>query len=171
MSSFEPWDLRKATVQKNDPFVTLSRVCAQNANIVSSSSRAGGLPRKCALHLVMAGHRYRAANDDVHAVECYVASRDCYRASYEQDEAAEATDHPRAVAAFRDDFFKSDASLSSKSLSRVSGCGWGRIDEHVEHASGSASVVSHHFAGIIDQAISKHVGCFCFVFLEGGFSG
>ena len=67
---------------------------------------AGGLNRKGALHLVMAGHRYRACGADAHAVECYVAARAKY------------------------------ASLCRIAAGGTASCGWPRIDEHIEHALG-----------------------------------
>ena len=67
---------------------------------------AGGLNRKGALHLVMAGHRYRACGADAHAVECYVAARATY------------------------------ASLCRIASGGTASCGWPRIDEHIEHALG-----------------------------------
>lgn len=66
----------------------------------------GGLNRKGALHLVMAGHRYRACGADAHAVECYVAARAAY------------------------------ASLCRTASGCTASCGWPRIDEHIEHALG-----------------------------------
>lgn len=106
--------------------------------------RSGRLERKCALHLVMAGHRYRACGEDVHAVECYIASRDAYRESYSRrrptNEAAQAR------ASFQDEFFQlgidelggfgGSGSGGVTMAQRRGVLGWGRIDEHVEHNLG-----------------------------------
>ncbi|KAJ1459822.1 ER-golgi trafficking TRAPP I complex 85 kDa subunit-domain-containing protein [Pelagophyceae sp. CCMP2097] len=115
--------------------------------------RAGGLPRKAALHLVMAGHRYRACGEEAHALECYLAARAAYAAAAARD----ATARPRAVgaaasqlpppaslAARADDLFADDAQWQGPQWQgRLPG--WARIDEHVEHAlARQLDALGHH---------------------------
>jgi len=80
---------------------------------------AGGLCRKAALHLVMAGHRYRACGCvDVHAVECYVAARAAFSLTYEE---------------------RKDGNME----------GWPRIDVHVEYALGrQLEALGYHALGL-----------------------
>lgn len=106
--------------------------------------RSGKLERKSALHLVMAGHRYRACGEDVHAVECYIASRDAYRESYSRRRPAH--EAAQARASFQDEFFQlgvdelggfgGSGSGGVTMAQRRGVLGWGRIDEHVEHNLG-----------------------------------
>ncbi|KAJ8612866.1 hypothetical protein CTAYLR_002044 [Chrysophaeum taylorii] len=103
--------------------------------------RAGGLDRKCALHLVMAGHRYRACGEDEHAVECYVASRDAYRETYFKRRERE----EEPVFQLGTDEFGGAFGAFGGALATRPAAGWARIDEHVEHALGrQLEALGHH---------------------------